>query len=117
MDQVAYIQQVNERLEKIKETLAVKGLEYHRNNNPFHNFEVGAAMENINPYRILHNMFLKHYISYKDMLNDLDNEDYLKDEYIEEKLGDMINYLIIQELLIKEWNSKTMLKYISKPSA
>ena len=101
-----YLAGIQTRLEKIKESLAVKGLEYHRNNNPFHNFEVGSQMENMNPYRILQGMFLKHYISYKDMMEDLDKGKTISDAHIEEKFGDMINYLIIQEMLIKKFQNE-----------
>lgn len=96
---------VNNRLKLTHEVLAVKGKEYRRNGNPFHNFEVGAALENKTPYEVLHGFFLKHYISYMDILSDLKEGKEIPESHLEEKLGDMINYLIIQEAQIK-WNQK-----------
>ena len=36
-------------LVQIKELLLVKGKEYRRNNNPYHNFERGAEIKNKTP--------------------------------------------------------------------
>lgn len=92
---------VNFRIEKIKEVLSIKAKEYRRNDNAFHNFEVGAQMENKHPVEILHGMHLKHLISYKDMIEDVKKGLVPTEEYINEKFGDIINYFILQEAQIK----------------
>ena len=102
METKEYIIEVERRLEKIKSSLITKGREYHRDNNPFHNFEKGAKRKNINPTRVLDGFLEKHLISYDDMLNDIDNGKVINPEVVSEKIGDAINYLIIQEILIKE---------------
>ncbi len=96
---------IEERIRLTHEVLAIKGKEYRRNGNPFHNFEVGAALENKNQFDILHGFFLKHYISYLDILNDLREGREVSISVLEEKIGDMINYLAIQENQIK-WKIK-----------
>ncbi len=96
-----YILQVEERINKIKSSLTVKGIEYHRNGNPFHNFEKGAKRKNVNSTKVLDGFLEKHLISYDDMLNDIDKGSPINIELVEEKFGDIINYFIIQEIMIK----------------
>lgn len=40
-------------LARIKELLLVKGKEYRRNNNPYHNFERGAEIRNKSPFEVM----------------------------------------------------------------
>lgn len=96
---------VKERLDKINYILAIKAKEYRRNKNPFHNFEKGAVLEQKTPFEILHGMFLKHYISYLDILEDYKENNFHSNAFIDEKLGDLINYLILQEAQLK-WKNK-----------
>jgi hypothetical protein len=93
---------IDSRLESIKQVLSIKAKEYARNGDRLHNFNVGAQLENVPRERILHNFWLKHYISYLDILNDIDDNKLPTESYVDEKLGDMINYLILQEASIKE---------------
>jgi hypothetical protein len=93
---------VTERCSKIESTLAIKGREYRRGCNPFHNFEVGADISASNPTRVLDGFMLKHIISYRDMLNDIEMGNLPTVEYVDEKIGDIINYFILQEALIKK---------------
>ena len=93
---------IENRLMSIKRTLLIKAREYVRNNDRMHNFNVGAELENKTREEILHSFFLKHYISYLDMLHDIEEGKLPTQEYIDEKIGDMINYLILQEGSIKQ---------------
>lgn len=93
---------IKERLDKIYNTLSIKAKEYVRNNDRLHNFNVGAELENKIREEILHNFFLKHYISYLDMLADIREGKLPTTAYVDEKIGDMINYLILQEASIKQ---------------
>lgn len=93
---------LEERIEKIKQVLSVKAQEYRRNDDALHNFKVGAKMTSTYPYRVLDGFLLKHLISYRDVLNDLDNGNLPTEGYIDEKFGDIINYFILQEVLIKD---------------
>lgn len=88
---------IERRLELIKETLTIKAKEYVRNNDEFHNFNEGAKMTGQSPLRVLDGFLLKHLVSYRDMLDDIEEGKLPTKEYIEEKLGDIINYFILQE--------------------
>ena len=90
---------VDETLKQIRETLIVKGKEYRRNNNPYHNFEVGARKKEITRERVLDGMLLKHEISIEDMTNDLDNDKLPSENAVNEKFGDNIIYLILKKAM------------------
>ncbi len=90
---------VNETLERIKEVLVVKGREYRRNNNPFHNFEEGARMKNISREKVLDGMLLKHEISINDMTNDLDQNKIPSINAVHEKFDDNIIYLLLKKMM------------------
>ncbi len=93
---------LNSRLDKIKQVLAVKAKEYVRNEDRLHNFHVGSRLENEHPSRVLHGMMLKHYISYLDIIRDVETGKPIKKEVVDEKIGDLINYLILQECILTE---------------
>jgi hypothetical protein len=93
---------VDFRIEEIKETLQIKGKEYKRNNDPLHNFEVAARLGNTTREKALWGFALKHYVSFMDMLDDIEKGTLPKTEKVDEKLGDLINYLILCEASIKD---------------
>lgn len=105
MTQQEFDEFVEIRLSKIKETLLVKGKEYVRNNNPLHNFEEGAKITNEHPSKVLDGFLLKHIISYRDMLKDIEQGNIPTIEKIEEKFGDIIVYFIIQEIIFTKSNN------------
>jgi hypothetical protein len=92
--------EIQSTLQKIKELLLVKGKEYRRNNNPYHNFETGAKMKGITPEKALDGFLLKHIVSYNDMLNDIDSGILPKIEVVEEKFNDILVYFLIQKAQI-----------------
>jgi len=91
---------VTDTLDKIKETLIVKGKEYRRNSNVFHNFEQGSNRSGLSREKVLDGFLLKHEISIADMTNDLDKGVFPKIETVNEKFGDNIIYLIIKKAMI-----------------
>lgn len=93
---------VNTRCEKIKKTLVEKGKEYRRNNDPLHNFRVAAKVGNTTEEKALWGFATKHYVSFLDMLNDIEQGKLPTEAYVDEKIGDLINYLILCEASIKE---------------
>ena len=93
---------VQQRVQKVQQTLVIKGKEYRRNNDPLHNFRVGAIVSNTTEEKVLWGFALKHYISFLDILNDIENGNLPKEETVDEKIGDLINYLILCEASIKE---------------
>lgn len=90
------------RCGKIEETLSIKAKEYVRGDDRLHNFNRGAEISGISRERVLHGFMLKHFISYLDMLDDIDKGITPSAEYVDEKIGDIINYMVLLEASIKD---------------
>ena len=93
---------IEERINKIREVLLSKGKEYQRNDNVFHNFERGSNITGNSREKVMWGFALKHLISFMDILDDCEKYKYPSIELLEEKVGDIINYLILEEASIKE---------------
>lgn len=106
MNNVEFETIVAERCDKIRETIAVKAKEYVRGDDRLHNFNRGAEITGQTRERVLHGFMLKHFISYLDILDDLDKGVVAPDEVIDSKIGDIVNYFIILEASLKNRNSK-----------
>lgn len=91
---------VEETLNEIRETLIVKGTEYRRNNNPFHNFDIGAQRSGLIREKVLDGFLLKHEISIADITNDLVDNKLPTKKVIDEKFGDNLIYLLIKKASI-----------------
>jgi hypothetical protein len=102
MTELEFENLVNERLNKIKSTLVTKGQEYRRNNDPLHNFNKAARLGNTTREKALWGFALKHYVSFMDILDDIEKGDLPSESAVDEKIGDLINYLILAEASIKE---------------
>ena len=90
---------LDERLKKIKETLGRKASGYAFNNDRLHNFKVAAQLSDSTPAHALWGMAMKHLVSVVDLVTGrLEN----KRKNIDEKIGDMINYLILLEALLED---------------
>lgn len=93
---------VENRLLLIKEILLKKRAEYApEGGDRLHNFKRAAAMLNKSPEQCLIGMWTKHVVSMLDICDRIDKETPSK-EMIEEKIGDLINYLILLEAMLKE---------------
>jgi hypothetical protein len=96
-----YFEEVVENtLLKIKELLIVKGKEYRRNDNVYHNFDQGARIKGIISEKVLDGFLLKHEISIADMTDDLEKGILPSKEKVEEKFNDNIIYLLIKKAMI-----------------
>lgn len=100
MTEKQFEKHVDERIELIRNVLQIKAKEYRKNDNPFHNFDRAAAMNNCTPERALMGMLAKHQISVLDLVDDIDSGKVPSRELVSEKIGDHINYLILLEGLI-----------------
>lgn len=87
-------------LEGIKELLIVKGKEYRRNNNPYHNFERGAQLTGQSRLEVLQGFLLKHLISAEDIRNDFRKGIMPDEEKVNEKYNDIIVYYLIEKAMI-----------------
>ena len=83
-------------LNGVKETLIVKGKEYRRNNNPFHNFDIGSQRSGLIREKVLDGFLLKHEISIADITNDLEKNILPTIKTLDEKFGDNVIYLILK---------------------
>lgn len=102
---------VNKTLNKCREVLTVKAKEYRRNDNPFHNFEVGAMKTNKTREQIIRYFALKHEISIEDIVNDIADGKLPNKAIVDEKIGDAINYLIILKAsMLDRLNNKSYFK-------
>ena len=93
---------LEDRLRKIRMSLLIKGKEYRRNNDPLHNFNRGSKLSDQSREKVLWGFALKHHVSFLDMLDDMDAGKFPKIETVDEKVGDLINYLILCEASIKD---------------
>jgi hypothetical protein len=96
-----YDEILKERLQKIKTTLAAKNKEYGSSKNKLHNFDESARIKCLPPYRVLDIFMLKHITSYNDIMDKLENNETVTLELLDEKLGDIINYFLLQEIILK----------------
>ena len=102
MTEFEFDELVDRRTSKIKASLIIKGKEYTRNNDPLHNFNMAAQVNNTTREKALWGFAVKHYVSFLDILNDIEKGILPKDDVIDEKIGDLINYLILAEASIKD---------------
>jgi hypothetical protein len=86
------------RMKKIAEVLAQKSTEYSNKNDRFYNFRKQALIMDVTPVKALLGNMSKHLVSVLDILN----AGSASPEVIDEKFGDLINYLILAEGLLKE---------------
>lgn len=87
---------VNIFLNSIRETLIVKGKEYRRNENIFHNFDEGSKRSGLIREKVLDGFLLKHEISIADITNDLEKGILPSIKTLDEKFGDNVIYLILK---------------------
>jgi len=82
------------RVRKIVVTLGSKAEEYARGEDRLHNFRVAARMLGTTPEQALWGMAAKHLVSVQDMV---DGHLDASPAMVDEKIGDLINYLILLE--------------------
>lgn len=95
---------VEETLIQVRELLLIKGKEYRRNNNPYHNFETGSDMSGMIPEKVLFGFQLKHLISMQDIRNDLEKGIIPCPDKVNEKWNDALVYTLIEKAMILHRN-------------
>ena len=87
------------RLDQIQNTLGHKAKEYVQEGDRLYNFKVAARVNNTTSAKALWGMITKHLVSVMDLK---DGKLKATHAMINEKIGDMINYLILLEAILKE---------------
>ena len=94
---------VENRIKSIKSVLTSKSKEYASDKDRLHNFKVAARIKNESNEKALWGMAVKHLVSVIDMIDEVEENKFNRSiEYVEEKIGDLQNYLILLEALLKE---------------
>jgi len=92
---------VSHRVNTIHSVLAAKASEYARGDR-LGNFKRAASMQGVTPEKALVGMKAKHDVALQDFINDLDTGKIQCYERWNEKIGDVINYLILLDGLVQE---------------
>ena len=85
-----------ETLVRLKALLIVKGKEYRRGNDPYHNFKQGANIADVRPMTVLYFFRLKHKISVADLMVDFTEGREVSLHQINEKCDDILVYTLIE---------------------
>ena len=85
-----------ETIERLKTLLLIKGKEYRRNNDPYHNFNEGAKLLSVRPMVVLNFFRLKHVISITDLQKDFEDKKHVSVHQINEKYDDILVYTLIE---------------------
>lgn len=83
-------------LVRLRDLLLIKGIEYRRNNDPYHNFNEGAKLLNVRPMHVLNFFRLKHVISIADLLKDFEQDKVVSVDQVNEKYDDILVYTLIE---------------------
>ena len=90
------------RLAKIQLVMANKAVESSSDRDRLHDFKVAARISGSTPEKALWGMAMKHLVSVTDILDAVEGGRVPAPALVDEKLGDMINYLILLETLLVE---------------
>ena len=91
------------RIEKIKSVLCAKADEYARGDR-LSNFKQGASLTGELPIEVLAGLVVKHEVAFHNFVNDWADRQFVQHyERWDEKIGDIINYLILADAIIREY--------------
>lgn len=102
MTNEAFNKMLKETLKACEDTLSAKSEDYSRGGDKLHNFRRAAQVGETTPAKALLGMKLKHDISILDIVDDLEYAKVHHEDYIQEKFGDAINYLILLKAIVLE---------------
>ena len=85
-----------ETIVRLMTLLLIKGEEYRRNNDPYHNFNEGAKLMSVRPMMVLNFFRLKHVISIADLQKDFEDKKHVSVDQINEKYDDILVYTLIE---------------------
>ena len=85
-----------ETIVRIRTLLLIKGKEYRRNSDPYHNFNQGAKLMGVRPMTVLNFFRLKHVISIADLQKDFEDKKHVSEAQVNEKYDDILVYTLIE---------------------
>tara|TARA_R110000782_G_scaffold164705_2_gene256669 strand:+ start:280 stop:753 length:474 start_codon:yes stop_codon:yes gene_type:complete len=83
-------------IKRLKTLILVKGKEYRRNNDPYHNFIQGGKIARVRPMAVLNFFRLKHKISVSDLEQDFEDKKFVDLHQVNEKFNDILVYTLIE---------------------
>ena len=90
------------RISKLRSVLVSKALEYSRGDR-LSNFKQAGSLTNGLPLEVLAGLVVKHEVAFHNFVNDWGDRSIIQSyERWDEKIGDIINYMILLEALIRE---------------
>ena len=93
-----------ETIVRLMTLLLIKGEEYRRNNDPYHNFNEGAKLMGVRPMTVLNFFRLKHVISIADLQKDFEDKKHVSEAQVNEKYDDILVYTLIELAYIENEN-------------
>ena len=100
-----FSRRVEKRIDLIRQTLLTKHKEYAKDDNVFRNFDEAAGGFSLHgsSAEVLWSYMTKHLVSIKDIVADNKPVD---TAVVSEKIGDVINYLILLEAMLNQQGEK-----------
>lgn len=104
---------VDNRLEYIDSLLVNKSKEYTIDEDRLHNFNEASRITGESREKVLWGMALKHLVSIQDIVFEMNkDEKYIPSEFlVQEKISDMMAYLILLEASIEDKRDKQPLPF------
>jgi hypothetical protein len=99
MTHIEFDDLIKSRFHKSVETMRGKAVDYATDEERLQNFYDGAELMMITPEQYLLTLVTKHWLAIRDAVVQNANMDRV---WVEEKVGDVINYMILLEALRKE---------------
>lgn len=106
---------VEQRIGIIRRSLTAKGEEYSRDGDRLHNFKVAGKLLNESPENALLGMMVKHWVSIRDMIQDIEKGITHDPKVWNEKIADAINYPILLDGLLMERMSNDQNVVVAQP--
>jgi hypothetical protein len=100
-----FSRRVEKRIDLVRQTLLAKHKEYAKDDNVFRNFDEAAGGLSLHgsSAEVLWSYMTKHLVSIKDIVADNKPVD---TTVVSEKIGDVINYLILLEAMLNQQGEK-----------
>ena len=102
-----------ETIVRLRTLLLIKGEEYRRDNDPYHNFNEGAKLMGVRPMTVLHFFRLKHVISIADLQKDFEDKKHVREAQINEKYDDILVYTLIELAYAENENEASFEAFMS----